>query len=168
VAVSIYDECGHCDAEIAPGESVQDFDPWGQPTGEVFCNNECLTNEGESRDQSTLRGGVMNDTPQDTQQLDLDVVERIAVAYCESDLISIGFLRRIRSLVGRVRELEAENEVLRNPVDRYTENGEPVIRRGWTPVDGGRLDELEAENASLRQTITDIQRSAGQHGAHGQ
>jgi hypothetical protein len=47
---------------------------------------------------------------QDPQHLDLDAIQRTALDYCEADMIPLGFLDKIRSLVARVRELEAERD----------------------------------------------------------
>src|SRR5205814_1780638 len=44
----------------------------------------------------------------------------------------------------QVARLEAENTLLRSSHDRYTEDGEPFLPRGWVPIDGGRYNELEA------------------------
>lgn len=47
----------------------------------------------------------------------------------------------------RLDELEAENELLRQPVAKWNQDGE--LEPGWTPVDAGRLAELEDAAARL-------------------
>lgn len=42
------------------------------------------------------------------------------------------------------REAQKLREFIEGKVDAYAEDGEPFLPRGWTLVDGGRLDELEA------------------------
>lgn len=65
----------------------------------------------------------------------------------------------VPALLVEVVRLTEENETLRGPHDAYQENGEPLLPRGWVPVDGGYLDELEAaaiERDALRAALTDI------------
>lgn len=68
-----------------------------------------------------------------------------------------GYIDGLQSALDDMREraekAEAENKRLREMVegrfDGYDQDGEPVLPRGWVPVDGGRLDELEAAEAEL-------------------
>lgn len=64
-------------------------------------------------------------------------------------------IRQDQAEIVRLREenqrLREENQRLRDAVegrwfpDAYDQDGEPVLPRGWTIIDGGRLDELERQ-----------------------
>ena len=56
-----------------------------------------------------------------------------------------------------VEALRAERDALRGMVegqfDVWSEDGTPVLPRGWVPVDGGRLDELETSEAERNSLL---------------
>lgn len=97
----------------------------------------------------------------DPDELDrlLERMERELERWDKAGLGALGGVSRdIKTLIKRVKEAEREAEKLRREnntirqasVDAYTEAGEPVFPRGWTPIDGGRLAELEDAEARLR------------------
>lgn len=95
--------------------------------------------------------------------VDLDALDEKVARHAAAEIGYITITRAdLAELLARARRTEtaeAENAILRGKVDAYTEDGEPVMPRGWTPVDGGRLDELEAAEriaATYREALEEI------------